>query len=66
MISFFLENRFTNYALETRFSFRACLGLSLRNRAFKSKRAFGQKLHFKAFAKNAFGLFLGSFFFFYP
>jgi hypothetical protein len=25
---------------------RACLELSLRNRAFKSKRAFGQKLHF--------------------
>ena len=25
---------------------RACVGLSLRNRAFKSKRAFGQKLHF--------------------
>jgi hypothetical protein len=25
---------------------RACLGLSLRNRTFKSKRAFGQKFHF--------------------
>jgi hypothetical protein len=39
--------------------FRECLELSLISRAFKSKRAFGQKLHFKAFVKSAFWLFLG-------
>jgi hypothetical protein len=38
---------------------RACIGLRLRNRAFKSKRAFEQKLHFQAFAKSAFWQFLG-------
>jgi hypothetical protein len=38
------------------------LGLRLRNKAFKLKGAFGQKLHFKAFAKNVvffFSQFLG-------
>jgi hypothetical protein len=39
--------------------FRVCLGLSLTSRAFKSKRVFGQKFHFKAFAKSVFWLFLG-------
>ena len=41
------------------FIFRACLRLHLRNRAFKSKRTFGQKLHFYIFVKSAFWPFLG-------
>jgi hypothetical protein len=40
------------------FIFRAYLGLHLRNRVFKSKRTFGQKLHFYVFAKRAFWPFL--------
>jgi hypothetical protein len=40
-------------------SLRACLRLCLRNIVFKSKIVFGQKLHFYAFAKNAFWPSLG-------
>jgi hypothetical protein len=31
-----------------------CLGLRLRNKAYKLKRAFGQKLYFQAFVKSVF------------